>query len=33
VALTFTESEVRAFVAGIRDREFDLASYDSTTAA
>jgi hypothetical protein len=26
-ALTFTEAEVRAFVAGIRDHEFDLAAY------
>ena len=33
VALTFTESEVRAFVAGIRDHEFDSATYESTTAA
>jgi hypothetical protein len=29
VALTFTEAEVRAFVAGIRDHEFDLAAYGS----
>jgi beta-galactosidase GanA len=27
VALTFTEAEVGAFVAGIRDHEFDLAAY------
>jgi hypothetical protein len=33
VTLTFTEPEVRAFVAGIRDHEFDLAEYESTTAA
>ncbi len=29
VTLTFTEPEVRAFVAGIRDHEFDLAAYAS----
>jgi hypothetical protein len=33
VALTFTEPEVRAFVAGIRDHEFDLVAYETTTAA
>jgi hypothetical protein len=33
VTLTFTEPEVRAFVAGIRDHEFDLAAYESTAAA
>jgi hypothetical protein len=27
VALTFTEPEVRAFIAGIQDHEFDLAAY------
>jgi hypothetical protein len=32
VALTFTEPEVRAFVAGIRDHEFDLVAYETTTA-
>ena len=29
MTLTFTEPEVRAFVAGIRDHEFDLAAYAS----
>jgi hypothetical protein len=33
VTLTFTEPEVRAFIAGIRDHEFDLAAYESTAAA
>jgi hypothetical protein len=33
VALTFTEPEVRAFVSGIRDHEFDSVTYDSPTAA
>jgi hypothetical protein len=33
VTLTFTEPEVRAFIAGIRDHEFDLTEYESTTAA
>ena len=33
VTLTFTEPEVRAFVAGIWDHEFDLAAYESTAAA
>jgi hypothetical protein len=32
VTLTFTEPEVRAFVAGIHDHEFDLAAYESTAA-
>jgi hypothetical protein len=27
VTLTFTEPEVRAFIAGIEDHEFDLAAY------
>jgi hypothetical protein len=33
VALTFTEPEVRAFLSGVRDHEFDSAAYDSPTAA
>jgi hypothetical protein len=33
VALTFTEPEVRAFLAGVRNNEFDPAAYDSPTAA
>lgn len=31
--LTFTEPEVRAFLSGVRNHEFDPAAYDSTTAA
>ena len=33
VTLTFTEPEVRAFIAGIRNHEFDLAVYEPTSAA
>jgi hypothetical protein len=33
VALAFTEPEVRAFLSGIRNHEFDPAAYESTTAA
>jgi hypothetical protein len=33
VALTFTAPEVRAFVAGIRGHEFDLAAFESAAVA
>jgi uncharacterized protein DUF397 len=33
VTLTFTEAEVRAFLSGIRNHEFDLAASESITAA